>query len=44
MELAHSLAESRREINSLCDRNDALRGGDQTDPCRIDQQEITQRE
>jgi len=38
------IANLKAEVAALRDRNDALRGGDQTDPCRIDQQEITQRE
>ena len=46
-EVRRLVAENRRlktEIAVLRDRNDALRGGDQTDPCRVDQQEIAQRE
>ena len=39
MELAHSLAESRREINSLRDRNDALRDADISTECDMDARE-----
>ena len=38
------IANLKAEIAALRDRNDALRDDDPTDPCQVDQQEITQRE